>query len=230
MPTLAHRLLDRVLTHGTVTGVRNVTPRVIGVRIAAEGLRWTPGQQVRVLVGGGGLGTRRTYSVRDYDGAAFELFVLQHGDGPGAAWARGVREGEEVLFSGPEGRFVPQVGAAYHLFAGEETAAAAFGPMIAALAGAGHHAVIEVDTAEDRIPVEGDVTWTYRHGTPAADSPGLLEALRGLDLPEEPGVAYLAGEARTVQSLRRHLVTERGWPRRAVLTKPFWAPGTRGLE
>jgi NADPH-dependent ferric siderophore reductase len=102
--------------------------------------------------------------------------------------------------------------------------------MIAALAGAGHHAVIEVDTAEDRIPVEGDVTWTYRHGTPAADSPGLLEALRGLDLPEEPGVAYLAGEARTVQSLRRHLVTERGWPRRAVLTKPFWAPGKRGLE
>jgi hypothetical protein len=26
------------------------------------------------------------------------------------------------------------------------------------------------------------------------------------------------------------LVTERGWPRRPVLVKPFWAPGKRGLE
>ena len=41
---------------------------------------------------------------------------------------------------------------------------------------------------------------------------------------------YLAGEARTVQWLRRHFVSERGWPRQLVHTKPFWAPGKRGLE
>jgi NADPH-dependent ferric siderophore reductase len=45
-----------------------------------------------------------------------------------------------------------------------------------------------------------------------------------------PGIAYLAGEARTIQLLRRHLVSDRGWPRQAIRMKPFWAPGKRGLD
>ena len=44
------------------------------------------------------------------------------------------------------------------------------------------------------------------------------------------GAAYLAGEARTIQLLRRQLVEERGWPRQAIVTKPFWTPGKRGLD
>ena len=67
-------------------------------------------------------------------------------------------------------------------------------------------------------------------GRPAAASASLLEAARRLELPREPGAVYLAGEARTVQSLRRHFVAERGWPRQAVRSKPFWAPGKRGLD
>ena len=51
-----------------------------------------------------------------------------------------------------------------------------------------------------------------------------------LELPATPGVAYLAGEARTIQMLRRHLVAERGWPRQAIRTKPFWAPGKTGMD
>jgi NADPH-dependent ferric siderophore reductase len=43
-------------------------------------------------------------------------------------------------------------------------------------------------------------------------------------------VAYLAGEARTIQAVRRHLVEDRGWDRRAVVTHPFWTPGRRGLD
>jgi NADPH-dependent ferric siderophore reductase len=61
-------------------------------------------------------------------------------------------------------------------------------------------------------------------------SPSLVAAVEGLDLPAEPGRAYVAGEARTVQAVRQHLVRERGWPRRSVLTKPFWTPGKRGME
>jgi NADPH-dependent ferric siderophore reductase len=49
------------------------------------------------------------------------------------------------------------------------------------------------------------------------------------DLPE-PGIAYLAGEARTIQALRTHLVQDRGWPRQSVITKPFWTPGKKGME
>lgn len=64
----------------------------------------------------------------------------------------------------------------------------------------------------------------------AAASQTLLEALARLELPAEPGIAYLAGEARTIQLLRRHLVSDRGWPRQAVRMKPFWTPGKRGLD
>ena len=54
--------------------------------------------------------------------------------------------------------------------------------------------------------------------------------LRALPLPEHPGVAYLAGEARTIQTLRKILITERGWDRRDIRTKPFWTPGRTGME
>jgi hypothetical protein len=36
--------------------------------------------------------------------------------------------------------------------------------------------------------------------------------------------------ARTIQTIRSYLVSERQWHRRSVLTKPFWTPGPAGLE
>ena len=229
--SLTDRLIDRIMHRGTVTAVHAVTPRMQAVLVSVGTLDWKPGQQVRVQTGPGLLSPRRTYSVWDYDAAAdggvMELRVLRHGDGPGAEWAAGLRPGQDVVFSGPEGRFTPRP-SGYHLFAGEETAAVAFGPMLRALAGAPVYGVVEVDLPEDRLPLE--LEWRYRLGASAAGSATLVEAVRALDLPDEPGTAYLAGEARTVQAVRAHLTAERGWPRRSVLTKPFWTPGKKGLE
>jgi NADPH-dependent ferric siderophore reductase len=53
-----------------------------------------------------GLLTRRTYSIWDYDGSSLELYVLDHGDGPGARWAREVRPDQEVAIRKPEGSLV----------------------------------------------------------------------------------------------------------------------------
>ncbi len=80
---------------------------------------------------------------------------------------------------------------------------------------------IELDRSLNRVE-RGDAS--------AENSEVLAQALRELQLPDHPGVAYLAGEARTVQTLRRILVDERGWDRRKVRTKPFWTPGRRGME
>jgi NADPH-dependent ferric siderophore reductase len=132
--------------------------------------------------------------------------------------------------------------AAYHVFVGEETAAVAFGPMLRALgeggAGIGAYCrgVLEVDSPADQLPLGGAIsetsslTWQYRDGAPAAASATLLAAVEALDLPAEPGSAYVAGEARTVQAVARHFVRDRGWPRRAVRTKPFWSPGKTGMD
>ncbi|WP_204038956.1 siderophore-interacting protein [Acrocarpospora phusangensis] len=170
----------------------------------------------------------RTYSVWDLDGG-LELRVLDHGDGPGARWARSLAVGDEVTFNKPEGAFVVQEGA-YHLFVGEETAAVAFGPMIRKLAGASVYGVVEVAGPDDRLDLGDGIQWLYRGDRSAAESGQLVEAVRRLELPAEPGVAYVAGEAKTVQMVRDHLVRERDWPRRSVLTKPFWTPGKVGLE
>ena len=205
------------------------------IRLRAEPLRtagWQPGQQVRIDVGPADALTPllRTYSVWDRTEDTIELQMLLHGDGPGARWVAAAKPGAEVLISKPKGNFVVSA-ACHHLFVGEETASAAFGPMLRALpAGAPVNAVIEVGGPADQLELGRPVTWLHRGDRAAASSAALLAAVAGLTLPEEAGQAYIAGEARTVQAVKQHLIRERGWPRRAVLTKPFWTPGKKGME
>ncbi|WP_432988281.1 siderophore-interacting protein [Dactylosporangium sp. CA-233914] len=230
------KLWEMLFVRATVDRAES-TGRFRHVRLRAGALRdaeWRPGQQVRLHVGAEGAlaPVLRTYSVWDRAGDTVELRVLLHGDGPGARWTAAVRAGDEVLLSKPKGDFVTRT-APYHLFVGEETASVAFGPMLRALPEperAASRAVVEVAGPEDRLDLDGDVTWVQRDGESAADSKGLVRAVQLLDLPGEPGRAYVAGEARTVQAVRQHLVRDRGWPRRSVLTKPFWTPGKRGME
>lgn len=258
---MGRRLIGQFFQAGVVTETSPIAARMLRISIKSAGQEWMPGQQIRVCVGDPGSpagwldGLRRTYSVWSYDGEVLTLCVLDHGDGPGARWARSVRPGQEVLFGKPEGAMVLRP-AAYHVFVGEETASVAFGPMMRALleadGGADIRGVIEVGYPADRLPMpdrpepgqsrpdavqpepdrpEPDrLSWRYRHGAPAASSQSLVTAVAELELPDEPGSAYVAGEARTVQLVAQHLVRERGWPRRAIRTKPFWAPGRTGLD
>jgi NADPH-dependent ferric siderophore reductase len=244
---LRRRVLDRLFVTGTVTEVEPIAARMRRVRIAGpalRGLAHAPGQQVRVHTADlmaarawarpGDL--LRTYSVWALDPVSGELdlCVMDHeGDGPGARWARGLAVGREVRFGRPEGSFTVRPDASCHVFAGEETASVALGAMLAALPGdAVVHGAIETATAGDRLPLAraARLRWVERGDASAAGSALLVDAVRALDLPDEPGVAYVAGEARTVQMVRAHLVRERGWPRRNVLVKPFWTPGKKGME
>ncbi|MEV0378511.1 siderophore-interacting protein [Nonomuraea sp. NPDC050643] len=238
-PTIARRLLDRMFVTGEVVEVETVAARMRRIRIggaALAGLRWTPGQHVRLLIGAGGLlgGVLRTYSVWHHDPAweAVDLIGYDHGgDSPGASWVRNAEPGQGVAFTRPEGGFVVRPEAAYHLFAGEETASVAFGAMLRALPeGASAFGAVEADGPDGHLDLPGDLVRVCRDGAPAARSQVLVNAVRELDLPAGPGVAYLAGEARTIQAVRAHLVDERGWQRRDVRTKPFWTPGRKGMD
>jgi NADPH-dependent ferric siderophore reductase len=217
-------LLDRFLVRATVAHVEQVTPRMRRIRLVGEslrGLNWLPGQHVRVRVEGLSL---RTYSVWEHvDGGHLDLGVLDHpADGPGARWGRQVHSGQKVTFTRPQGRMVVRDDAPHHLFVGDETTCPAFDAMLKALPeNATRQAVIAVDDPDDRFPIP-DVRWIR------SKDPGQLVA--AIDLPAEPGVAYIAGEARTVQAVRQHLARDRSWPRNALITKPFWAPGKRGLD
>ncbi|MDA5142685.1 siderophore-interacting protein [Streptomyces sp. AD681] len=228
MPSVLNPVLDLLTVRGTVTEAEQLTARIRRLRIESgqmAGWEVQPGQQVRVLVGGL---TLRTYSIWHYDpSGVVELCVLDHaGGGPGARWGHAVAPGEQVRLRRPEGTFTLRPDAARHFFVGDETASVAFGAMLAALPGeAVVSGCVETETAADRLPLAaGDrLDWVVRGET------SLPDAVRRL-APEPGGIAYVAGEARDVQAVRQVLVQEAGWDRRAVLTKPFWTPGKKGME
>ncbi|WP_144128227.1 siderophore-interacting protein [Catellatospora sichuanensis] len=223
-------LLDMFLVRATVAAIEPLTPRMRRIRVIGDSLRgvdWQPGQHVRVRVDDVRL---RSYSIWDFSGGGqLDLCVFDHPRaGPGARWSRHVRAEQPVAFTRPTGRLVLRNHAPYHLFVGDETAAAAFGAMLRALpTDARAQAIIEIGSPADRLPLPRprDLQWTHR-----AKTGGIVAALRELDLPSEPGVAYVAGEARDCQAIRRHLIVERGWAHSCVIVKPFWTSGKRGLD
>jgi NADPH-dependent ferric siderophore reductase len=240
-------LIDRVSLRTEVTQVEQVRPRIRRIRFANPDLSnvaWTPGQQVRVMVSGSVASSIvrgqlrdlvRTYSVFgfDRDAGTLDLCIFDHGEAPGVTWSRRVAVGDEVAIRRPEGSLVLH-DAPYQVFIGEETAQVAFGAMLAALPlDQKVLGVMEIGYPDARLdlPRGHELTWSYRGEAPATGSVTLLDAVRQLDLPDMPAMAYIAGEARTCAAVRRHLVTERGWPGRgSVIVKPFWAHGKRGLQ
>ena len=232
---MRNRLMEAFFVRATIATVAT-TGQFRHLRLHAPqlaGIPWTPGQQIRVDCRPATARTPllRTYSVWDHDQDWIELYCLMHGDSAGSEWARQAAPGQAALITRPKGNFITSP-ATCHLFAGDETAAAAFGPMIRTLpADVPVRALIQTASPADQLPVTRDVTWITRPpGTPPADQSGLLAALTSLQLNGPPGAAYLAGEARTIQALRTALINGHGWPRRAIRTKPFWTPGKRGLE
>ncbi|WP_207782073.1 siderophore-interacting protein [Phytoactinopolyspora limicola] len=233
--------------HSTVTHSEPVTPTMQRIRLVAEQpitFPYTPGQHIRVQINDplsiSGIlrpgETLRTYTIWDLhlDERAIELRVhLYPGDGIGLAWAQQVRPGDPVTYWWPKGDFYTTNEAAYHVFLGEETASAAFGPMIRALdPSAPVYGVLESESPEHDLPMPGrhELARVYRHGASAVASQALLDGVADLALPEQPGMAYVAGEARTCQLIRNFLVQERNWPRTAIKVKPFWAVGKPGLH
>ncbi|MEO3796861.1 siderophore-interacting protein [Nonomuraea sp. B10E15] len=244
--TMRDRLFGKYAMEGTVTVAEQVTPAMRRIRLETDqpiAFPYTPGQHIRIqlkdpLSMSGILRpaeTLRTYTIWDLDPGrtAIELRVhLYAGDGIGLTWARAARPGDRTTFWWPQGDLSIRE-SAYHVFIGEETASAAFGPMIRALeTSAQVFGVLESETPEHDLPLPGapPLRRVHRHGAPAIASPVLLAAAAELDLPGNAGAAYVAGEARTCQLVRDFLVRERNWPRTSIKTKPFWAPGKRGLH
>ncbi|MFW5418357.1 siderophore-interacting protein [Nocardiopsis sp. CNT-189] len=244
------RVFAEHFAEGEVAEVERVAPSMLRIRIASpelDRLSWEPGRHVRVQINDPlslyGIvrpkETLRTYTVWEFSAEDRAFDVLVHlyapeGEGGiGLAWARAAEVGDRVVFWGPRGDFAVRPEAGHHLFVGEETATAAFWPMVRALGGGAEvRAVLESADGRDEPPFpEGhSVVRVHRGGAPAASSRTLVDALAGVDLPDAPGAAYVAGEARTCQMVRHHLVSVRGWPREDVRTVPFWTPGKRGLH
>ena len=221
---------------GKVVEIEMVTPHMKRVRLAGKELRhqnWGQGHHIRIFVDS--LlklhDSLRSYSVWHYDGeeGLVDLLMLVHGEGPGSKWVEKVKVGDSATFISVLGRFriIPE--ASYYLLAAEETGAVALQalwknfPAEKKVLGA-----FEADTPEDALPDLPGKTlpWVYRQGKPASPESGLFEKI---ELPPEPGVAYVAGETKTCLAIRSYLL-EKGWPKQNLQVKPFWEAGRTGLD
>jgi NADPH-dependent ferric siderophore reductase len=255
MPTLIDAfpliksLRDAVFLSAEISEIEQLTPRFRRIRVEGprlQGLNWKPGQHIRLQVAGLSESllrlhphdALRTYSIYEADPelGTLDIVMLDHGgeqdfSTPARRWSGIAAVGDDVQFTRPQGNLVVRHDAPYHVFAGEETASVAFAAMLRDLSPEAEvHGVVEAADEADHLELARPLHRVQRGDASAEDSAVLTEAVRTLELPENPGVAYLAGEARTIQTLRKILVTERGWDRRDIRTKPFWTPGRSGME
>ncbi|WP_326691366.1 MULTISPECIES: siderophore-interacting protein [unclassified Streptomyces] len=186
----------------------------------------------------------RSYTVRalrhgsEYGGHdELDIDFALHGDiGPASRWALGALPGDRVTLLGPVVEdnggvdFRPPEGTDWVLLNGDETALPAIGAILEWLpAGMPVRVFAEVPRAEDiqDLPTVADarITWLVRDESAGSRAETVVEAVRAAELPPGTPYAWIAGEAGTVKALRRHLVKERAFDRRAVKFTGYWRLG-----
>jgi NADPH-dependent ferric siderophore reductase len=230
---------DVRLVDAKVVECKDVTPAMREIRLRGPAfgvVSSKPAAHVPVEIAiDGGAPALRTYSVWAHDPAtaSLTLRVVAHTPGgPGSRWASKVTPGERLRIGLPRNRITLHPEAPYHVFVGEETGAIPLLTMVAALPeSATTTGILETTEQANELPIpsHSKISWIHRGKASAANSATLLRAVRQLELPPKPGVAYVAGETATCSAIMRHLLHDRGWPRNAVRIQTHWTPGKPGL-
>jgi NADPH-dependent ferric siderophore reductase len=255
--TVRHRAAPPRFRRAVVRRAVRLTPRLVCVTLAGpdlEGLTVEqPAASVRVLLPSPGThelvvpswngnefllpdGRRpaiRTFTPRRVDPVALELEVeiVTHGAGVASEWAQAVEPGNPAAVSGPGRGYVIDPTAPAFMLAGDETAIPAISQLLEALPTEPPvHVHIEVAHPDARLALpdhpHATVEW---HALPAGASPGdaLVAAVRGTDLDADTRV-WVAGEAATMQRIRRHLFEDRGLARAQASVRGYWKQGRGG--
>jgi ferric-chelate reductase (NADPH) len=200
---------------------------------ALRGVEWIPGQKVQLLLGGW---VQRTYTPLAWDPRAgvTELLAYTHGEGPAAAWARGLSVGEGCSVFGPRGSLDLEALRRPALLFGDETSfGLAHALRFTSARAHGAHLLLEVNSmAASSAALEAmDVTGAHLVERRAGDAH--LEELQQLATrliqTHAIGDGVLSGKAPSIQRLNKHL-RQLGMARAHIQTKAYWAPGKTGLD
>lgn len=177
----------------------------------------------------------RHYTVRAvHDGGReFDIDFVLHDGGLASGWAEEAGPGQIIgVFQGGTSRsyYTAPADAAWQLLVADATGLPGLARIVEELPeGAAAHAVVEVPTAADRQEIEsrGIVSWTWVVGPGGLES-GLPAAVERMMLPQGPGYAWIACEAATARTLRKHVRAVRGLPRGRHRAVGYWTAGTAG--
>jgi len=171
----------------------------------------------------------RSYTVLELDVAAgtFALDFALHGSGFAMRWARDAMPGDAISVQGPGAGYAPDPAADWYLLAGDDAALPAIRQALAALpADARGHAVVEVGSAAERLPLPTpagvELRWLHRDDSA---SPGLAAAVRALPLLDGRADVFVHGEAQAVMQEIRPYLAEQGIEPRTCSISGYWKRG-----
>lgn len=223
-----------------VERVRRLTPRMVRVTFTGEelsGFVWNgPAAHIKLIFEapvGGARAPMRTYTPRRFDAGTGELdvdFVI-HGEGPASMWAEQAAVGQHLTIAGPGRSYAVDPQADWYVLAGDDTAIPAICTILDALpASVKALALLEIaDAAEEHLlgtrVANTEIRWLRRGADPHHAGRELESAMRRIELLPGAGRIYVACEADAMRRIRRHLITERAFPRERLVTRGYWRLG-----
>lgn len=181
----------------------------------------------------------RAYTVREArpDVGEVDIDFVIHGDhesmGPAAKFALEAKPGDRLGFLDQGNAFTPDHPHDWTLLVGDETALPAIAGICRTLPESAEGvAIIEIPSAADQqqldAPVGIEIKWIARDvSSRSYAKPGelALQALVDAMLPDGEVHAHTIGEQALATGARRHLVQERGIPKRNVDFVGYWRHG-----
>jgi NADPH-dependent ferric siderophore reductase len=174
----------------------------------------------------------RDFTPRRFDTAKGVLTIdfALHDSGPATQWAAGAEVGDTLEIGGPRGSAVVPDDFDWYLLIGDETALPAIGRRVEELReGVPVITLGLVESADDEQTFAAKAAWTghwaHRAGKTGNDGALLLDALKGLTLPQGEGYVWIAAETAAAKTLRGHVLDTLGHPREWLKAAGYWTQG-----
>jgi NADPH-dependent ferric siderophore reductase len=172
----------------------------------------------------------RVYTISDHrvvDGEVqIDLDIALHDEGVGSQWARSCRPGDQVGLIEPHGLYAAPADVGWQLLVADITGLPAVARILRGLAPqqkAVVHVVLTDPNDEIALPSAADVDLTWQVVEKDTDiCEALADAVISRELPAADRYVWLAGEARSSRSVRRHLRRELKWPQSDFYTCGYW--------
>ncbi len=175
--------------------------------------------------------TMRTLTPRQFDAErlALDVEIVLHGDGPLSAWAAAASPGDPTAVSGTGRGYTIDPETRTYVLVGDESALPAISTLLEALpAEAAVTVLAEVSHPDARLDLPAhprvNVQWLDRGALPGD---ALVAAMRDTDLAPDTRV-WAAGEAASMQRIRKHLADDRNQPRAQCTVRGYWKHGRAG--
>jgi NADPH-dependent ferric siderophore reductase len=162
----------------------------------------------------------------DSDADSLDLEIVRHPGGAVSAWAERAAQGSAAAISGPARGIEIDPSVERFVLLGDETAMPAITQLLEALpasAAVDVHIEVIADAARIEIPEHPRRQLTWHINDAATPGAHLADVARGLELGAADHV-WAAGEAASMQAIRKHLFNERGLDRSQATIRGYWKP------